>query len=368
MRSALLAAFLISLPASGDAFSQERFTPDEWTDAQFLSASDLYLVPDPTNHVADDPAAAAFGKILFNSTQLSLSGKTACATCHDAKRDFQDDLTHPVGKSGVMRKTPSLAGAGFSPWYSWDGRKDSLWSQALAPLVDANEHNLTRLQAVKIVTTQFRADYEKLFGPVPQVDRTDAAFANIGKAIAAYIRTIPPTPNRFDTIVQNMRQTGSRTPDMTQTELEGFKLFRDKAGCFGCHAGPLLTNDRFHNTGVPQAANTQKDEGRAGVLTLIDADPFRCGSDYADANGEACDHLTYASRNPAELRGAFKTPTLRGISRRTLFMHDGSLHSLDEVINHYDQGPAATIGTSELKSIGLTAKEKADLRAFLEML
>ncbi|MDH5584142.1 MAG: cytochrome-c peroxidase, partial [Gammaproteobacteria bacterium] len=98
------------------------------------------LPPDPSNAVADNPLAAEFGRMLFFDTRLSANGAVSCATCHQPERGFTDGLQKAQAMGTTLRHTPGIAGMAYSPWQFWDGRRDSQWSQALAPLEDANEH------------------------------------------------------------------------------------------------------------------------------------------------------------------------------------------------------------------------------------
>jgi cytochrome c peroxidase len=364
---------------------QQALTSEEFALAVSLTSQSFYHLSDPTNRVADNPAAAQFGEQLFNSAELSRSGKMACASCHIEALGFQDNQKLGPPEHPTQRKTLPLAGAGHALWYFWDGRKDSLWSQTLAPLEDQNEHQLTRTEIVNIVGAKFGLEYERLFEPLPRVgslvasplgtapqrkawahmpaalqNATNQAFANVGKSIAAYIRTLPPETNRFDAIVQG-------TATFNGDELAGFRLFTGKAACSDCHAGAMLTDSRFHNTGVPQSG-AQIDGGRAAVLAELENDPFRCGGQFSDAGKEQCGHLVYASRDLKALEGAFKTPSLRGVSHRRYFMHSSSFNDLADVIDHYNRAPKAVVGENEMQPLGLTGQEKQSLLAFLRLL
>jgi cytochrome c peroxidase len=380
--------FLATLPLIGQGIvkaEQQALTSEELALAVSLTSQSFYHLSDPTNRVADNPAAAQFGKLLFNSATLSRSGKMACASCHIEALGFQDNQKFGPPEHPTQRKTLPVAGAGHALWYFWDGRKDSLWSQSLAPLEDSNEHQLTRTEVVNIVGSKFGLEYERLFEPLPRVgslvasplgtapqreawarmpvalqNATNQAFANVGKSIAAYIRTLPPEANRFDAIVQG-------TATFNGDELAGFRLFTGKAACSDCHAGAMLTDSRFHNTGVPQSG-AQIDIGRAAVIDELENDPFRCDGQFSDAGKEQCGHLVYASRDIEVLQGAFKTPSLRGISQRKYLMHNGSFNDLASVIDHYNSAPKAMVGDNEMQPLGLTAQEKQSLLAFLRLL
>ena len=176
------------------------WSEDELATLRELSLAALEpLAADPTNRYADDPRAASLGEKFFFDTRFSSNGKVSCATCHDPNRQFQDDkpLADGVGKTG--RRTMPIAGTQYSPWQFWDGRKDSQWSQALGPLESPVEHGGNRRQYVQLVTEHYDVEYKRIFGG--DYNDTTRVFANIGKAIAAFERTLRPQPSRFDAYV-----------------------------------------------------------------------------------------------------------------------------------------------------------------------
>jgi cytochrome c peroxidase len=134
-----------------------------------LSLDSLPPLPsDPSNLVADEPAAAEFGHRLYFDTRLSSNGQVACATCHKPELMFTDGLALAVGVGIGPMHTPSLVGLSYSPWFYWDGRKDSQWAQALAPLEAKHEHATDRVQLLHLISsdTVYRDMYENVFGPL----------------------------------------------------------------------------------------------------------------------------------------------------------------------------------------------------------
>jgi cytochrome c peroxidase len=351
------------------------------------------LPPVPSNRFADDARAAALGRDLFFDTAMSANGEVACATCHLPDRAFQDDLPLGRGVGVTDRRTMPLAGAAWSPWLFWDGRKDSLWAQALGPLESPVEHAATRLGLVRGLAARHAAAYEPVFGPLPdlgglpqsagpfgnareQADwnaippakqaEIDRAFANIGKALEAFQRTIPVPETRFDRFVAATAKNGDGR--MSETELAGLRLFVGKGECINCHNGPLFSDDHFHNTGVPGGSGLPADEGRAKAIGTVLADPFNCLGPHSDAKAEDCAELRFMSRDLHEMAGAFNTPGLRGVASRPPYMHAGQFATLEAVIDHYSMAPAAPLGHSELRPRNFTAQEKAALVAFLKTL
>lgn len=395
MRRTLFILLLTILSVSG--CTNEQFSEEEKRLIGQLRLSQLdSLAPDPSNAVADDPRAAALGEALFSDTRLSGDGTVSCATCHLPDRQFQDDLPLAEAVGVTDRRTMPLAGVAHGAWFFWDGRKDSLWAQALGPLEDRREHAGNRAAFAHLVATQYRQDYESLFGPLPDLsalpqnasplgsaadkaawertdeasrDAADAIFANLGKALAAFQRGIVHEETRFDRFAEAV--LAGRRPEgdaaFSALEIEGLKLFVGKANCFDCHNGPRFTDDFFHNTGVPAAPGLPEDRGRAQAVEQVLADPFNCLGRHSDAAGD-CDELRFMVREGPELERAFKTPSLRGAASRPPYMHSGQIVTLEDVIAHYSAAPEAPAGTSELRGVIFTDRGRAALIAFLKTL
>ena len=385
---------------------------DVWTaeDKAVLASMSLDKLPpvprDPSNAVETVPAAAALGKRLFADVRFSRNQAVSCATCHAPDRQFQDGL--PVGK-GVgtgSRRTMPIAGAAHSPWFFWDGRKDSLWAQALGPLEDTVEHGSNRTRIAKLLHAHYKPEFETLFGPMPDLSglpddagpqgnpaeraawqnmdptrRKDVSrvFAGLGKAIAAYERTLAPGESRFDRYARAVvtgDPVGQRA--LSSQEVSGLRLFLGKGQCATCHNGPLFTDQHFHNTGVPPRERAQPDRGRSAATGEVQRDEFNCLGAFSDAPKDACQELRFMVTDDPALDGAFKTPSLRNIALRAPYMHAGQFASLEEVIAHYVKSPAAAIGHSELahegkghaerKPIRLSESEAQDVATFLRTL
>lgn len=363
-----------------------------------LSLSALPALPeDPSNRVADLPAAAAFGATLFFDTRLSADGRVACATCHQIDRQFQDDRPRGEGLGLTERRTMPLAGVAWSPFLFWDGRSDSLWAQALQPLEDPREHGFTRTALAHEIAARYGERYARIFGPLPALDHLPAAagprgsaaeraawqamaaadraavdrvFANAGKAIAAFERTLRHPETRFDRFAAALARGETPTGDaaLDGLEREGLKLFIGKGACIDCHNGPRLTDEHFHNTGVPAVAGLPGDTGRAGAIGALETDPFNCLGPHSDAPAEACTALRFMVRQGAELVRAYKTPSLRGAASRPPYMHAGQYATLEAVIEHYATAPEPPAGRSELTGIVFTERGRKALIAFLKTL
>ena len=385
---------------------------DGWTaeDKAVLASMSLDRLPavprDPSNAVEALPAAAALGKRLFADVRFSRNQAVSCATCHAADRQFQDGLPVGQGVGSGSRRTMPIAGAAHSPWFFWDGRKDSLWAQALGPLEDSVEHGSNRTRIAKLLQARYKPEVEALFGPLPDLSglpddagpqgnpaeraawqnmdparRNDVnrVFAGLGKAIAAYERTLAPGEARFDRYVRAVVAADTVGQQaLSPQEVNGLRLFLGQGQCATCHNGPLLTDQHFHNTGVPPRDAARPDRGRAIATAKVQHDEFNCLGAFSDAREDACQELRFMVSSDPTLEGAFKTPGLRNVALRAPYMHAGQFASLEEVIAHYVQSPAAAVGHSELahegkghaerKPIRLSASEARDVAAFLRSL
>jgi cytochrome c peroxidase len=376
------------------------------------------LPDDPGNRFADNPDAAGLGQKLFFDQRLSANGKISCATCHVPQYHFTDGRPLARGIGEANRSTPTILGIAYSPWFFWDGRSDSLWSQALGPMESAVEHGGNRIQYARILfkDPQYRTLYESLFGPLPDLADTGRfplnaspvgdekarklwqsmsardrqavtlVYANMGKAIAAYERKLLPGPSRFDSYVEALLkgQPELAEQQLSTSEVAGLRLFIGKAGCVTCHQGPLFTNHGFHNVGTPDPATRkpdylpaiiylfldkpEADQGRYQGVRLAQQSEFNCLGEYSDANETDCAELKYANTDHRATLGAFKVPTLRNVSRTAPYTHAGYFSTLGEVLNHYNNPPEAPVGHSELSPIGLTMKELKQLEDFLHSL
>jgi cytochrome c peroxidase len=350
----------------------DRWTAEDVAQLSSMSLRELGPAPaDPTNRVADDPRAAEFGRRLFFDTRLSANGQVSCATCHIPEREFQDGIPLAKGVGVTNRRTMPIAGMAHSPFLFWDGRKDSLWAQALGPLESPVEHGGSREQYAQVIAADYRPDYEAIFGSMPALSTREAAtsvFVNMGKAIAAYERTIEYAPSRFDRYVDALRDTG-RAPQgvLSADEVAGLRLFIGKASCVNCHNGPLLTNNEFHNTGVPARTGLPPDQGRLAGADAVLRDEFNCRSQWSD-NRSKCAELEFLVTGDHVLGRAFKVPSLRNVAERAPYMHAGQFSTLSAVVDHYNRAPKAPAGHSELEPLRLSAQERRQIEAFLRSL
>jgi cytochrome c peroxidase len=379
---------------------------DSWSESEVSALRSLWigslppLPPDPSNAYADDPRAAAFGQKLFFDTRFSSNGAVACATCHLPELMFTDGSPLAQGVGTTSRKTMTIVGTAYSPWLFWDGRNDSQWAQALGPLESPVEHGGTRTQYAHLVDEFYRAEYEAIFGDLPDFsdrtqfpdvagpvddeasrvawtamtpevrDRVTQVYVNMGKAIAAYERLILPGPSRFDQYVEALLNDDQEAMQavLTKDEIAGLRLFIGQAQCIKCHNGPLFTNNDFHNTGVPAANGLPTDDGRASGVRKVLVDEFNCLSQWSDAAENDCAELRFVTAEGEQLLGAFKPPTLRNVAETGPYMHAGQFRTLLEVIQHYNTAESGPVGHTELEPLHLTLTQRDQLGAFLRTL
>ena len=398
---AVILPLIVTIPIAWLLFSPGT---GEWTEAETEILRSLWigslktLPPDPTNSVSDDPRAARLGHQLFFDKRMSGNGQISCSTCHKPDQGFADGLMkgRAIGESD--RNTPGLIGVAFSPWLYWDGRKDSLWSQAISPLENPEEHGGNRMQYMHLIAAdpEYKKAYEEIFGMLPNLsDRTrfpenagpvayspwnaawlamteedqDIAnrfYSNIGKLIAAYVRVLVPGASRFDAYVDAVISGDevAQEQSLSSDEVNGLRLFLGEGNCTQCHNGPLLTNHEFHNTGVISFPGDVPDKGRIEGVRSVQQDPFYCLGTYSDGSYEDCAELRFV-RTGAELIGAFRTPSLRNLGSTAPFMHKGQLADIPAVLEHYNRAELAMIGHNEVVPLRLSRRELRQLEMFL---
>lgn len=270
------------------------------------------------------------GRRLFFDPILSRDSTLACASCHRPEHGFTDSrrVTPGVDHRTGRRNVPTLINRAWGRAFSWDGRVERLKEQVLAPITAPDELGLSltaaveRLRSSRAYRDHFRSALEKAPGT-----------ETLALSLTAYVRSIRAADSPFDRLVRG--DEGA----LTERERRGLDLFRGRARCDRCHSGALLTDESFHNTGIAWRSGSPSDSGRA-VLT-----------------------------GRPEHVGAFKTPTLRELPRTAPYMHDGSLATLEEVVEFYDGGGHANPTLDPLiRPLGLNRDEKSALVSFLQAL
>jgi len=279
---------------------------------------------------ADNPITAAkveLGKKLFFDPRLSRSGAISCASCHNPALGWQDGQAKGIGDRGsvLSRHTPTLLNVAWSEPLFWDGRADTLEQQVLGPITAPMEMNMSAEKVVALLDAipAYRMAFAATFPARP------ISMETIMQALASYERTIVSGTAPFDRWVK-----GDGTA-ISAAAVRGFVIFNTKAKCASCHSGWRFTDDGFRDIGLPG-----DDMGRAQITPGVTI-----------------------------LERAFKTPTLRNVAERAPYMHDGSLRTMEQVIDHYDHGFVRRASLAEeITPLGLTVQDKADLIAFIKSL
>jgi cytochrome c peroxidase len=377
VRAAIVAASIAGLGAATTPALRAGFTPAEVR--RILQHSPLPAPPaDTSNARADDPAAARLGQFLFYDPRLSGNGHLSCASCHDPEKGFTDGRAVSEGVHRGRRNTPALWNVAYNRWFFWDGRADSLWSQALKPMESPDEMAGSRDGVYRLVRDDapLRAKWEGVFGAFPAAaDRAavNRVFASVGKALAAYQRRIVSRNAPFDAFAEGLRADDpARMAALSDSARRGLALFVGRGQCRTCHMGPNFTDGEFHDIGVPPGAGMIRDTGRADGVARLRSDEFQAGGLFSD------DRQSEAARNAAFLdqavpaSGQVKTPSLRNVALTAPYMHQGQLATLRDVVRYYStlagRTPPGPHDEKILVPLRLDEQESADLIAFLESL
>jgi cytochrome c peroxidase len=292
-----------------------------------LQASSAYVPDDnpPT------PERVALGRLLYFDGRLSKDGSVSCATCHEPEHGFAQDRPTAAGVGGQLgtRNAPTVLNRLFSAEQFWDGRAADLEEQSKGPLINPVEMSMPSHDVV-VAAVRGVHGYAPLFEAA--FGSSEVTIDRIAKAIASYERTVLTGDSPYDKY-----EAGDKSA-LDAAAVRGMALFNGKADCVTCHAGFNFTDEGYHNLGVGMDA-AKPDLGRYEI-TKADVD-----------------------------RGAFKTPTLRNVTETGPYMHDGSEKTLAAVVAFYDRGGRRNKWLSkEIKPLGLSQQDRADLVAFLESL
>jgi cytochrome c peroxidase len=302
--------------------------PGVWAWAGSESGGSLPAVPIP----ADNPqteAKISLGKQLYFDGRLSADGKISCATCHSPKTGWAGHDATDTGIEGRVgdRNSGTVVNSGYMKYQFWDGRAKSLEEQALGPIANPVEMGETLENVVRKLNAV--PGYKKQF---EEVFETEVTADGIGKAIAAFERTIVSGTSPYDGYVAGDAKA------MSEAAVRGMGIFNGKGRCSNCHSDPVFSDQSFHNLGVG-ADSAKPDIGREAV-----------------------------TKDPAD-RGRFKTPGLRNVQLTYPYMHDGKTPTLEAVVEFLDRGGVPNPNLDPLVvPLKLTAQERKDLVAFLKAL
>lgn len=422
--------------AASAACQQGPLSDDEMDKLRQFALADL--PPDTSNAYATNAMAAQLGKLLYFDGRYSgslqapfnagekingalgaagASGLVSCSACHQPDSGGADIRSRPtatsLGSAYTGRNAPTVINAAYSPhWQFWDGRADSLWSQALGPPEGGVECNSNRLKVVHFLHDHdgYRTKYEELFGPgslddvpsfpaegmpgnkpgcqlndptEPALDAYDCIqddavykkintiYANFGKLIAAYEQRLVSNafkPSPFDDFLAGNSEA------MSPAAIRGARLFIGRAGCAECHNSHAFTDFDFHNVGAPQEGEYTRpvDTGRYDGVGPLMTNIFNRQGEFSDDTTNTSYLQDLMGPVPTTLKGQFKTPTLRNVAKTAPYMHDGVYATLWDVVNHYNFGGATGNYEGErdpaIAPLLLTDAELSDLVEFLRAL
>lgn len=296
-----------------------------------LSSAALVFAAEPAGlgkieHPKENPSTPekiTLGKQLYFDPRLSADDTISCASCHDPSKGWSNGEQFATGVGGKKggRNSPTVINSVYYRFQFWDGRAGTLEEQALGPIQNPIEMNMPIEKVVEKLNgiAGYREQFQKIYG-------TDVNAEGIAKSIAAFERTILSGDAPYDRF-----KAGDKMA-MTESAQRGMKLFFGKAHCSACHSGPNFSDNGFHNIGL-----NSEDVGRFGITKVL---------------GD---------------KGATKTPTLREIAKTAPYMHNGSMKTLEEVVEHYAKGGNGNpTQDEEVYELKLTPEEKADLITFMK--
>lgn len=305
-------------------------------------------VPIPKNN-PQTPEKIELGKKLFFDRRLSGDGTTSCATCHVPEQGFADgqDISQSYPTTRNWRNAQTIYNVGMYKSLFHDGRVKTLEDQALFPMMSAFEMN----QNLDFVEEELRAvpeyveAFEKVFGGEPNRQR-------IAMAIAAFERSIVSLKAPYDKYLKGDEEA------LSGDARKGLDIFKGKGKCIQCHYGPNLSDDRFYALNVPENPALADDPRVTATMRFV-AKVYHYPN-YRDLKEDPGRYLITKKHGDWK---AFRTPTVREISRTGPYMHNGIFASLDEVLEFFNQGGGRD--NRWLKPLGLSANEKRQLKVFL---
>lgn len=324
-----LALAAVGVLAIGQTSLAGNAGPDSVPDVHTLMAE--YERPSWIPFPEDNPHSEAkerLGMALYFDPRLSRSNMQSCASCHNPSFAWGDGLPKGVGDrmNQLGRRSPTILNSAWAEAFMWDGRFETLEEQALGPIQSGVEMNMSMVDLLPKL--QAIAEYRDMFAAAFD-GNAEITAEKIAMAIATYERTVVSGTAPFD------RWIAGEETAISESAKRGFVVFNESGNCAACHSDWRFTDDSFHDIGLPGS-----DIGRGKQLPAV-----------------------------AKMQYAFKTPGLRNIDRRAPYMHDGSVSTLEAVVEHYNIGGVPRPSLSdEMKPLGLTEQEKADLVAFLKTL
>lgn len=325
-------AALIALMTAALAAQSGPPLPEDRLPARLFPRKMPLGLPPTLPSPPDNPfteASFELGRRIFFDPVLSVDRTVACASCHEPDHGFSSRAALPAGVRGrrARRHSPTLFNRGFGERHRWDGTTETLEQQVLLPIEDPDEMDLAVTDAVERLRADagYREAFEKTYGDGPSQ-------RNLSRALSTFVRGLVTGDSAVDRF-----QAGDSIA-LSAAEKAGLWVYESKGRCWQCHAGPNLSDEQLHNTGV------------------------------SATNGVAAPGLFKVTGKEPD-RGLFKTPTLRGLTRTAPYMHDGSLASLADVVEFYNRGGQQNPGLDRrMRPLDLSEADRENLVAFLSAL
>ncbi len=306
--------------------------------------------------------AATLGQKLFEDERLSVNQNIACRSCHLPTDNFHDIKNRAGQVFNEKIKAPSLRGVHAQSWFFWNGRTDSLWSQALE--ATRNEHGLSSEELTQRVCGLYFDESPQLLEFCHSEISDDEKYKKIGGIFGSYVETIDHYWSRFDEFLYRYAEDQAQGSDfISYDELAGLKLFfnREKTGCIDCHSGQRFTNDSFYAIGTGIDRQNDRIEGIQAYL----ASNYRCEQWEKEQD---CIEYKFMRKTGDDLVGAYKVPSLRNLYKANSFMHDRRFKNLDEVLHFYMYPTGYMHEYVDVKPLRLTKNQRKQLITFIQFL
>lgn len=333
------------------------------------------LEKDASNRVSGNRSAVQLGKLLFFDTRFSANGKISCSTCHDPKHGWTDGKARAGGLERLDRNTQSLFNVSGNRWFGWDGRNDSLWAHSIGPILDKREMGATPEKVAETVRSDqdLRQRYQNVFGLSPDERNPLDLVVDVAKSMAAFQETITTDKTSFDFFRDALVRKDFETANTFSVSAQrGAALFVGRGKCNLCHIGARFTNDEFDDAGVPYFTGLGRvDRGRFEGINKLQDSLFNLLGQYSDAQEQNSAWITAQVTQTHRTFGQFKVPSLRQLTQTAPYMHNGSLQTLRDVVDHYSNINVDRIhsdATPVIAPLKLTEQESSDLVAFLKSL
>ncbi len=343
-----------------------------------LSFGSWPLTPqaDPSNKYSGNPKAITFGKTLFFDQSLSKNKEFSCATCHNPNDYFTDGLTvakHAKGSPPLFRNTPRIFNLANNRWFGWGGESDSLWAHSIRPLLSEQEMASTPEDIQQSINNNeyYRKTYQTLTNTPPKKHSSEQVLVNVSKMLAAFQETLVSSPSSFDYFRNALEKNNTqKIKEYSASAQRGLKLFIGHGRCNVCHFGAKFSNGEFADVAIPFFIDGGVDAGRYNGIQTLKNSPYNQLGKFND-NSEDSNLWAQYVRLQHKNWGEFKVPSLRGIKHTAPYMHNGSINTLEDVVNHYDKINEERLhadGEKILRPLNVTQQQREDLLVFLESL